>query len=86
MKFLTTLLLAVLVGLVIYMLRRRIKLALTVAGITYMVVLPIRLLFSAGDIVDRFDTLVWPVLIVLVLWLGLRQASLIYERRKKGPV
>ncbi len=82
MKFFTTLLLALAAGLGIYAARRRIKLALTTAAVVYFVVLPIRLLFSAGEVVDRLDEAVWPLLAVVAVWLVLRQLSLEYERRK----
>jgi hypothetical protein len=80
-KFLTTLLIAALIGLMVYSARRRVWLALRVAGIAYVVVLFGRLLIS-GTWTDRLEDLVWPVLIVLVAWVILWLVSTTYERRK----
>lgn len=83
MKLFTTLLLALLAGVLVYAIRRRLKLALVVAGGAYLVLLPLRLLFSAGSLGDRLDDLLVPALAVFVAWVVLWQASLAYERRKK---
>jgi hypothetical protein len=82
-KFFTTLLLALLVGLVIYAARRRLKLAFTTAAVAYMVLLPVRLLFASRDAADRLENLVWPTIAALVLWLVLWRVSTLYERRKR---
>lgn len=82
MKLVTTLLLALLAGLLVYAARRRLKLAFTTAAVVYLLLLPLRLLFAAGDLADRLDSLVWPAVGVLAIWLVLWQASLAYERRK----
>ncbi len=84
MKLFTTLLVALAAGLAIYAARRRIKLALTTAAVVYLILLPLRLVFAAGDLADRADELVWPALAALAAWLLLRQASLVYERRKQA--
>ncbi len=83
MKFVSTLLIALAAGLAIYAARRRIKLALTTAFVVYLIMLPIRLLFAAGEVADRLDQIVWPVLGMVAIWLVLRQVSLEYERRKQ---
>ena len=83
MKFFTTLLLALLAGLLIYAARRRIKLAFTTAAVAYLVLLPVRLLFASRDVTDHLDNLVWPTFAALVLWLVLWQVSTRYERRKR---
>jgi hypothetical protein len=82
MKFLTTLLLAVLVGLAVYSARRRLWLALRVGGIAYLVLLFGRLLLSANSFADRWEDLVWWVLIILVAWAVLWLVSTTYEQRK----
>jgi hypothetical protein len=82
-KLLTTLLIATLVGLMVYTARRRIWLALRVAGITYIVVLFGRLLFSGDVLFDRWDDLVWPVFGLLVAWAALWLISTRYEQRKR---
>lgn len=84
MKLLTTLLIAAAVGLGVYALRRRLKLALTVAAAVYFVVLPVRLLFSAGDLADRVDQLAWPALALFVVWVALWFISTRYERGKRA--
>ena len=83
MKLFTTLLLALMAGLLIYAARRRLKLALTTAGVVYLILLPVRLLFSGGDLADRIENLVWPIVGVLVVWTILWWASTTYERRKR---
>lgn len=83
MKFFTTLLIATLVGLMVYTARRRIWLALRVAGITYIVVLFGRLILSGDVLVDRWDDFVWPVFGLLVAWAVLWLISTRYEQRKR---
>jgi hypothetical protein len=82
-KFFTTLLLALLAGLVIYAARRRLKLAFTTAAIAYMVLLPIRFLFASRDAADRLENLVLPTIAAMALWLVLWRVSTLYERRKR---
>lgn len=82
MKLVTTLLIALGIGLAVYVARRRIKLALTVAGIAYLVMLPLRLLFSAGDVTERVDDLIWPLFFLLLLWLPLWYWSTRVEEQK----
>jgi hypothetical protein len=81
-KLVTTLLVAVLAGLGIYLARRRIKLALTTAAVVYFVLLPIRLILAAGDLADRVESLALPALLVFAVWYVLTKASTTYERRK----
>jgi hypothetical protein len=82
-KFVTTLLIAMLAGLLVYSARRRVWLALKTAGIVYIILLPLRLLFSAGTVFEQLDELVWPALGILVVWVVLWWASTTYERRKR---
>jgi hypothetical protein len=81
MKVLTTLLIAALIALMVYTVRRRVWLALRVGGIAYVVVLFGRLLIS-DTWSDRAEDLVWPVLGVLVVWVVLWFVSTRYEQRK----
>jgi hypothetical protein len=81
-KLLTTLLIACLAALMVYTARRRIWLALKVGGIVYIVVLFARLIIGQDGLADRFEDLVWPVLIILVVWVVLWAISTSYERRK----
>jgi hypothetical protein len=82
-KLFTTSLVAALVGLVVYLARRRILLALRVGGITYVVVLFGRLIISGGVLADRWDDLVWPVFGLLVAWVVLWLVSTRHEQRKR---
>ena len=82
MKLLTTLLIAMLAALGVYAARRRIWFALKTGALVYVVLLPLRLLFSAGSLADHFEDLVWPAFGVLVLWVILWWVSTEYERRK----
>ena len=82
MKLLTTLLIAMLAGLAVYTARRRIVFALKTAGVVYVVVLFARLLLSAGSLADRWDDLIWPVFIMLVIWVVLWFASNAYAQRR----
>jgi uncharacterized membrane protein YhhN len=80
MKLLSTLLIASLAALVVYAARRRIVFALKTGAIVYVVVMFGRLLLS----MDRWEDLVWPVVIMLVVWAVLWVASTNYaERRAK---
>ena len=82
---LTTLLFARLAALLVYMTRKRLKLALTVGAAAYFILLPIRLLFSAGEVSDRIDTFIWPALAIFVVWLILSRLSVEYQKRKPPP-
>jgi hypothetical protein len=82
MKLLTTLLIAVLATLMVYSMRRRVWFALKVGAVVYLVVLFGRLLLSSFSLADRLEDLVWPVLIILVVWVVLWFVSTTYERRK----
>ena len=82
MKFLTTLLLALLVALGVYSARRRIMLSLKVGAIAYVVLLFGRLALSANSFADRWEDLIWPVFILLVVWVVLWLVSTQYEQRK----
>ena len=80
MKLLTTVLIACGVALAVYAARRRIVFALKTGAVVYVVLMFGRLLLS----MDRWEDLVWPVLIMLVLWAVLWVASTNYaERRAK---
>jgi hypothetical protein len=83
MKLLTTLLIAVLAGLMVYTARRRIWLALRVGAITYVVVLFGRLLLSGDVLADRWEDFIWPVFGLLVVWSVLWFVSTRYEQRKR---
>jgi uncharacterized membrane protein YhhN len=79
-KLLTTLLIACLAALAMYAARRRIVFALKTGAAVYVVLLIGRLLLS----MDRWEDLVWPVLIMLIAWAVLWVASNSYaERRAK---
>ena len=82
MKLFTTLLVALLAGLLVYAVRQRVWLALKTAGIVYLILLPIRLVFSP-DLGEHLQDLVWPAFIILVVWVVLWYASTTYERRKR---
>ena len=84
MKLLTTLLIAVLAALTVYAARRRIVFALKTGAVVYVVVLFGRLLFSMGDLADRWEDLVWPVLIMLVVWAVLWFISTNYAARRSA--
>ena len=81
MRFFTTLLLAVAAGLLVYAIRGRIKLALTVAAVAYVVLLPLRLA-ATEDLVERIEGLVLPAAAVLTVWAGLWWLSTRYYRRR----
>ena len=87
MKLLTTLLIAVLAALAVYSARRRIVFALKTGAVVYIVLLFARLVISAGSFADRWEDLLWPVLIMLVAWVILWWTSTAYvERRdRKSP-
>jgi hypothetical protein len=84
MKVLSTLLIACLAALAVYSARRRIVFALKTGAAVYVVVLFGRLVLSAGSLADRWEDLVWPVLVMLIAWAVLWVASNSYaERRAK---
>ncbi len=82
MKLLTTLLIATLAALAVYTARRRIMFALKTGAVVYVVVLFARLVLSAGSLADRWDDLLWPVFIMLVIWVVLWFASNAYAQRR----
>jgi CHASE2 domain-containing sensor protein len=82
-KLLTTLLLAMLAALGVYMARRRIVFALKTGAIVYIVLLFGRLLISAGSLADRWEDLIWPVIILLLGWVVLWWASTTYAERRE---
>jgi len=82
MKLLTTFLIATLAALAVYSARRRIVFALKTGATVYVVLLFGRLLLSAGSLADRWEDLVWPVLIMLVAWAVLWVASTNYAQRR----
>src|ERR1700694_3907858 len=88
MKLLTTLLIACLAALAMYSARRRIMFALKTGAAVYVVLLFGRLLISAGSLADRWEDILWPVVVMLVAWAILWAISTVYaERRsKKAPV
>jgi hypothetical protein len=82
MKLLTTLLIAILAGLAVYSARRRITFALKTGAIVYVVVLFVRLALDSVSFADRWDDIVWPVVILLIVWLVLWLASRTYAARR----
>jgi len=81
-KLLTTLLIAVLAALAVYSARRRILFALKTGAVVYIVLLFGRLLLSAGSLADRWEDILWPVLIMLVAWVILWWLSTAYVERR----
>jgi hypothetical protein len=81
-KLFTTLLIACFAGLAVYAVRRRIGYALKVGGIVYLVVLFGRLVLSAGSLADRWDDVLWPILIMGAAWVILWFATTIYRERR----
>jgi hypothetical protein len=86
MKLLTTLLIACLAALAVYSARRRIVFALKTGAFVYVVVLFGRLVLSAGSLGDRWEDLLWPVLVMLVAWVLLWWASTIYTERRTRKI
>lgn len=78
MKLLSTVLIACLAALLVYAARRRIVFALKTGAAVYVVVLFARLLLS----MDRWEDLVWPVLIMLIAWAVLWVATNNYAQRR----
>jgi len=84
MKLLTTLLIACLAALAVYAARRRIIFALKTGAAVYVVVLFGRLILSAGSLADRWEDLVWPVFILLAVWVALWWLGTSYAERRKS--
>ena len=82
MKYFTTFLIACAAALGIYSARQRLILALKTGAIVYLVLLPLRLLLSAGSLLGEIQQLIWPIIALLVGWVVLWYASTEYERRK----
>jgi hypothetical protein len=82
-KLLTTLLIACLAALGVYAARRRIFFALKTGAIVYIVVLFGRLLLSAGSLADRWEDLIWPILVMLIAWAVLWVISTLYAQRRE---
>ena len=82
MKLLTTLLMASLVALGVYVARRRILYALKTGAIAYVVLLFARLLISAGSMADRWEDLIVPMVLLLVAWIVLWYVSTAYAHRR----
>jgi CHASE2 domain-containing sensor protein len=81
-KLLTTLLLAMLAALGVYVARRRIVFALKTGAIVYVVLLFGRLLLSAGSLSDRWEDLIWPIILLLLGWVVLWWVSTAYAQRR----
>jgi len=85
MKILTTIMLASLAALGVYMARRRIIFALKTGAIVYMVLTGGRLLISlltGGTQSEPMGEFVWPVLFLLIAWVVLWWASTAYAERR----
>jgi hypothetical protein len=85
-KLLTTLLLASLAALGVYAARRRILYALKTGAIVYVVLLFARLLLSlvtGGAQSEHVDELVWPTLILAIVWAVLWWVSTAYAQRRE---
>jgi hypothetical protein len=81
-KLLTTFLIASLAALTVYAARKRIFFALRTGAIVYVSVLFVRLLFSAGSLADRWEDVLWPVLLMAVAWGVVWLASNAYIQRR----
>jgi hypothetical protein len=81
-KFVTTLLFAALAALGVYMARRRIVFALKTGAIVYIVLIFGRLLLSIGSFGDKLDELIWPALLLFVVWVALWWVSTSYAQRR----
>ena len=86
MKLLTTLLIACLAALAVYSARRRIIFALKTGAVVYIVLLFARLVLSAGSLADRWEDLIWPVVLLLVAWVILWWISTTYAERRSRRV
>jgi hypothetical protein len=83
MKLLTTLLIACLVALGVYSVRRRIFFALKTGAVVYIVLLFVRLVFSMGSLADRWEDVFWPIVVMLVAWVILWWISTLYVERRE---
>jgi len=81
-KLFTTLLLAMLAALGVYLARRRVIFALKTGAIAYIVLLFGRLLISAGSFADRWEDLILPVIFLLIGWVILWWISTTYAQRR----
>jgi hypothetical protein len=81
-KFVTTLLFAMLAAMGVYMARRRILFALKTGAIVYVVLIVGRLLLSIGSFGDRLDELIWPALLLFIVWVILWWISTSYAQRR----
>ena len=61
--------------------------ALKTGAVVYIVLLFGRLIISAGSLADRWEDVLWPVLIMLVAWVILWWISTVYAERRgrKSP-
>ena len=82
MKLLTTLLVAMLVALGVYLARRRIVYALKTGAVVYVVLLFLRLILSAGSLADRWEDLILPAFILFIGWVILWWLSTAYAQRR----
>jgi hypothetical protein len=85
MKILTTVLLATLAALGVYLARRRIIYALKTGAIVYVVLIFGRLLLSlitGGAQSEPLGEFVWPLVVVGVAWVVLWQVSTAYAQRR----
>jgi hypothetical protein len=85
-KLLSTLLLACLAALGVYAARRRILYALKTGAIVYVILLFARLLLSlvtGGAQSEHVDELVWPTLILGLIWAVLWWVSTVYAQRRE---
>ena len=82
MKLLTTLLMAMLAALGVYLARRRIVYALKTGAVVYVVLLFGRLLLSAGSFADRWEDLIWPMFFLFIGWIVLWWVSTTYAQRR----
>jgi hypothetical protein len=81
-KLLTTFLIACLAALTVYAARKRIFFALRTGAIVYVSVLFVRLIFSAGSLADRWEDVLWPVLLMAAAWGVVWLASNAYAQRR----
>jgi hypothetical protein len=85
-KILSTLLIAALATLAVYMARKRIVFALRTGAVVYVVVLFARLVFSAGSLADRWEDLFWLVLVMVIAWAVLWWISTVYAARRQRRI
>ena len=82
MKLLTTALIAALAALAVYAARRRILFALRTGAIVYVIVLFVRLVFSAFSLSDRWQDVLWPIVGMALIWVVAWCASNVYLERR----